>query len=84
MAAERHQIVPYDPSYLNAITDLSILAWEPVFPLMREAIPDYVYDAFYPDGWKTRQLRESRIREVSRRPLFPQALKPPLLAQCRP
>lgn len=52
------QIVPYDPSYLKDVLDLSMLAWEPVFPLMKEAVPDYVYAAFYPDGWEKRQLAD--------------------------
>ena len=41
-----------------------MLAWEPVFPPMRSEIPDYVYTAFYPDGWKMRQLAD--ITDVCR------------------
>ena len=52
------EIVPYDSIHLDEILDLSIRAWTPVFPLMKKEIPDYVYDAFYPDGWKARQLAD--------------------------
>ena len=55
MADTTSEIVPYDPIHLKEILDLSILAWNPVFPLMKKEIPDYVYDAFYPNGWKARQ-----------------------------
>ncbi len=52
------EIIPYDATYLHHILDLSIRAWEPVFPLMQQGIPDYVYGAFYPDGWETRQVAD--------------------------
>lgn len=40
---------------LDEVLAITERAWEPVFPKMREDIQDYVYDAFYPDGWRTRQ-----------------------------
>lgn len=49
------KIIPYDPSHLDEILELTVLAWSPVFPLMKKETPDYVYNAFYPDGWKARQ-----------------------------
>jgi len=52
------EIVPYTPRHLDDVLALTIRAWEPVFPLMNEDIPDYVYDAFYPEGWKVRQLAD--------------------------
>lgn len=64
MAESAAEIVPYEPVHLDAILDLSIRAWTPVFPLMEKEIPDYVYGAFYPDGWKTRQLAD--IADVCR------------------
>ena len=64
MADTTPEIVPYDPIHLKDVLDLSILAWTPVFPLMKKEIPDYVYDAFYPDGWETRQLAD--ISDVCR------------------
>ena len=51
-------IVPYEPVYLDDILDLSIRAWNPVFPAMKQETPDYVYKAFYPEGWKARQLAD--------------------------
>ncbi|MBP2364603.1 GNAT family N-acetyltransferase [Pseudonocardia parietis] len=51
-------IRPYADEYRRAILDLSLRAWEPVFPRTREAVPRFVYDAFYPDGWEQRQLAD--------------------------
>ena len=58
MTKTKPEIVPYDPSHHDAIIELSIRAWTPVFPLMKKEIPDYVYGAFYPDGWKQRQVAD--------------------------
>lgn len=58
------EIVPYEPVHLKDILDISMLAWDPVFPLMKKEIPGYVYSAFYPDGWEARQLAD--ISEVCR------------------
>ncbi len=44
-----------------AVLELSVRAWAPVFPLTRSAVPEYVYDSFYPDGWKARQLADMAI-----------------------
>lgn len=52
------KIVAYSEEYLAAILALTQRAWEPVFPLMRDEIPQYVYEAFYPDGWLKRQLAD--------------------------
>lgn len=30
-------------------------AWAPVFAKLKPAVPDYVYEAFYPNGWDVRQ-----------------------------
>ncbi len=42
----------------SALLDLSLRAWRPVFPLMRQDVPGFVYDSFYPDGWETRQAED--------------------------
>lgn len=55
---QRPKIVPFELKHLDAVLDLSIRAWKPVFPLMAEDIPRYVYDAFYPQGWETRQRHD--------------------------
>lgn len=52
------KIIPYNSDYLEKVLELTVRAWTPVFPLMRKEIPEYVYDAFYPDGWKARQLAD--------------------------
>ena len=52
------EISPYKAAHLQALLALTERAWEPVFPKMKDAIPGYVYEAFYPDGWKTRQLAD--------------------------
>lgn len=37
------------------VVALSIRAWAPVFSKLKPAVPDYVYEAFYPNGWDVRQ-----------------------------
>lgn len=39
----------------SALLALSIRAWAPVFAHMEGAVPPFVYNAFYPDGWCARQ-----------------------------
>ena len=51
-------IVAYTPEHLEGVLDITRRAWSPVFPLMQDDIPDYVFDAFYPDGWLKRQLAD--------------------------
>ena len=51
-------IAPYAPEHLDAVLDMTRAAWSPVFPLMQEDIPGYVFEAFYPDGWLKRQLAD--------------------------
>ena len=51
-------ITPYAPHHLDAVLEVTRAAWSPVFPLLREDIPDYVFEAFYPDGWLKRQLAD--------------------------
>lgn len=49
------QIVSFDPAHRKALLDLSIRAWDPVFPRVMEAVPRFVYESFYPHGWRQRQ-----------------------------
>jgi len=37
---------------------LSMRAWGPVFPKMEKAVPPYVYQNFYPQGWEARQTAD--------------------------
>jgi ribosomal protein S18 acetylase RimI-like enzyme len=48
-------IVAYHPKYRSALLDLSIRAWEQVFPSTMEDVPRFVYESFYPRGWRERQ-----------------------------
>ena len=52
------EIRKYTPHDLDDVLELTLRAWAPVFPLMQEDIPGYVYDAFYPKGWRARQLAD--------------------------
>jgi ribosomal protein S18 acetylase RimI-like enzyme len=51
-------IVPFDARDRAALLELSLRAWEPVFPLLREAVAPFVYETFYPDGWRSRQHKD--------------------------
>ncbi|MEX6465983.1 GNAT family N-acetyltransferase [Dietzia cinnamea] len=53
-----HQIISYAPEYRSALLNLSLRAWEPVFPVVRNEVPGFVYGAFYPNGWRVRQLKD--------------------------
>lgn len=48
-------IAAYTPSYRTALLDLSLRAWEPVFAVLAEQVPAFVYASFYPAGWRKRQ-----------------------------
>lgn len=48
-------IDPYTSTFRDAVVDLSLRAWTPVFRHMREAVPAFVYRSFYPNGWEARQ-----------------------------
>ncbi|WP_205754594.1 hypothetical protein [Pseudarthrobacter sp. NamB4] len=52
------RIVEYKPEYRAEALALSLRAWKPVFPLVRHAVPESVYEAFYPMGWEERQYRD--------------------------
>ncbi|NLG22616.1 MAG: GNAT family N-acetyltransferase [Actinomycetales bacterium] len=49
------QIEPYRREHRDAVIQLSVRAWTPVFAALRSAVPDYVYDSFWPQGWEVRQ-----------------------------
>lgn len=49
------EIIPFRPHHREALLELSLRAWAPVFPLVREDVPDFVCRSFWPDGWETRQ-----------------------------
>ncbi|EHI73591.1 GNAT family N-acetyltransferase [Streptococcus tangpeifui] len=51
-------IKPYQHRYKDAILSLSIESWATVFYQMRSAVPAFVYDNFYPQGWESRQTAD--------------------------
>lgn len=48
-------IEPYRSEHREAVLDLSIRAWRPVFERLRPAVPGFVYESFWPRGWEERQ-----------------------------
>jgi GNAT superfamily N-acetyltransferase len=48
-------IRPYQHVDRTQVLALSMRAWNPVFSMLEPAVPAYVYKAFYPHGWQTRQ-----------------------------
>ena len=56
------EIVAYRPEQRQVLLDLSLRAWAPVFPLMEQDVPAFVYRSFYPEGWRQRQ--SSDLAEV--------------------
>ena len=53
-------IQPYQPSDLEAIVQLSLRAWTPVFVAIQATLSPMLYHTFYPEGWETSQ--EQAIR----------------------
>ena len=51
------RIVSYNSEYREALLDISLRAWGPVFARMHNDVLKFVYGAFYPQGWRQRQLR---------------------------
>lgn len=58
MSNEEFQVTRYDPNRLSDVLELAIRAFTPVFPLLKAEIPQYIFDAFYPDGWDVRQRKD--------------------------
>ncbi|MCC3177715.1 hypothetical protein [Streptococcus sanguinis] len=51
-------IKPYQKLDKEAVLELSIQAWSPVFPKMEKGVPKFVYDNFYSQGWEKRQIND--------------------------
>ncbi|MCC9175838.1 GNAT family N-acetyltransferase [Arthrobacter sp. zg-Y179] len=49
------EIVPYSAEHREPLLALSLRAWEPVFQLLKPAVSAFVYESFYPEGWRSRQ-----------------------------
>ena len=48
----------FEPGDTAGVLELSMRAWAPVFENLKPAVLDYVYDAFYPEGWRARQTND--------------------------
>ncbi|CAM2903982.1 GNAT family N-acetyltransferase [Actinomyces slackii] len=49
------EIVAYQAGWRRELLELSLRAWEPVFPQTEAAVPTFVFRSFYPEGWRARQ-----------------------------
>jgi GNAT superfamily N-acetyltransferase len=58
MSGDTHSIRRFEAGQLDAVLELTMRAWTPVFPLMQADIAPYVYRAFYPNGWEARQRKD--------------------------
>ena len=52
------EIIPYSAAYRDAVLALTVDAWTPVFSKTRTEVPNFVFEAFYPNGWQTRQVSD--------------------------
>ncbi|HEU5098231.1 MAG TPA: GNAT family N-acetyltransferase [Roseiflexaceae bacterium] len=48
-------IEPYDSNQLDAIVQLSLRAWAPVFDSLQKVFDSDLYQVFYPDSWSASQ-----------------------------
>lgn len=51
------QIEPYAPYHLDAVVQLSLRAWTPVFESLQTIINPEVYQTFYPNSWQVSQQK---------------------------
>jgi len=54
------EIIPYSAEHREPLLALSLRAWEPVFRLLKPAVSAFVYESFYPEGWRSRQTDDLR------------------------
>lgn len=58
-------IAPNRSEFRDQVVTLTLEAWVTVFERMREKVSCFVYDAFYPQGWRAfMAFAEGRIREA--------------------
>lgn len=60
MAPSSIVVQPYEPHHLEAVVELSLRAWAPVFQELEKALEPAVYEAFYPEGWRGSQSKDVR------------------------
>lgn len=51
------RIKPYTPQHLDAVVQLSLRAWAPVFDSLRTMLNADVYQVFYPETWQASQQK---------------------------
>jgi len=51
------EIEPFAPHYLDAVIELSLRAWSPVFDSIQNVMNADIYLAFYPDRWNVSQKK---------------------------
>lgn len=51
-------IIPYGPDFRDQVIGLTIATWTPVFAKTKNEVPQFVYEAFYPNGWEERQTAD--------------------------
>ncbi|MEU4690384.1 GNAT family N-acetyltransferase [Actinoplanes sp. NPDC023714] len=55
-----HQIRPLTPADLDAVVDLSLLAWEPVFVSFENILGSAIFDLMYRPDWRASQAASVR------------------------
>lgn len=56
------EVRPYQGEDRAALLALSLRSWEPVFSALESEVSSFVYECFYPRGWRIRQ--EADLAEV--------------------
>lgn len=51
-------VLPYSPEFRRGVLELAVAAWTPVFAKTENDVPQFVFEAFYPNGWQERQVSE--------------------------
>src|SRR5699024_8652918 len=52
------ELIAYDPRHRAALLAVALRAWEPILPALKSGVPAFVYTAFYPNGWRERQISD--------------------------
>lgn len=52
------EIRPYTLQDRENLLALSAQAWAPVFSSLQGAVPEFIYECFWPNGWEARQLSD--------------------------
>lgn len=55
------QIRPYTPDDLDAVVQLSLRAWAPVFDSLQKVMDDAVFNHSHPNGWRITQAKAVEV-----------------------